>query len=273
MMNNNLQVFNNEQFGQVRTVLINEKCWLVAKDIISNLAYKKKYTDVLEQHVDKEDKILINSKTHHFFGDEFFYKEIGQRGGWLINESGFYSLVLGSKLPNAKAFKRWVTSEVLPQIRQTGGYIPVNQEDDENMIMARALMIAQNTLNKKDELLKAQEKQINILEQDLRDKNKFINQLSESKNSLLVREVAKVASKGNIIIGEKKLWAKLREWGLIFLNSTEPKQSGIDRGYFVVSEGTRECNGKVFTYRTTRVTGKGQAYIIKKLINEKKNEQ
>ena len=263
MMNNNLQVFNNEQFGQVRVVMIENENWLVGKDVAEALGYKN-ISDALKQHVDEEDKKKI------VYSD---YPQFGNKGAILINESGFYSLVMGSKLPNAKAFKRWVTSEVLPQIRQTGGYIPVNQEDDEASIMARALMIAQNTLNKKDELLKAQEKQINILEQDLSDKNRFIKQLSASENSLLVREVAKVASKANIVIGERKLWAKLREWGLIFLNSTEPKQSGIDRGLFEVCEGTRECNGRVFTYRTTRVTGKGQAYIIKKLINEKENEQ
>lgn len=261
-MNNNLQVFNNEQFGQVRVVMIENENWLVGKDVAEALGYKN-ISDALKQHVDEEDKKKI------VYSD---YPQFGNKGAILINESGFYSLVMGSKLPNAKAFKRWVTSEVLPSVRKTGGYIPVNQEDDEASIMARALMIAQNTLNKKDELLKAQEKQINILEQDLSDKNRFIKQLSASENSLLVREVAKVASKANILIGERKLWAKLREWGLIFKNSTEPMQSGIDRGYFEVSEGTRECNGRVFTYRTTRITGKGQAYVIKRLINEKENE-
>ena len=261
MMNNNLQVFNNEQFVQVRVVTIENENWLVGKDVAEILGYKD--TDyAIRTHVDEEDKL-----TRGFTGSGQSRKMI------IINESGFYSLALRSKLPNAKQFRRWVTSEVLPQIRKTGGYIPVNQEDDEASIMARALMIAQNTLNKKDELLKAQEKQINILEQDLSDKNRFIKQLSASENSLLVREVAKVASKANILIGERKLWAKLREWGLIFKNSTEPMQSGIDRGYFEVSEGTRECNGRVFTYRTTRITGKGQAYVIKRLINEKENEE
>lgn len=261
MMNNELQVFNNEQFGQVRTVLINDECWLVGKDVAEILGYKD--TDyAIRTHVDEEDKL-----TRGFTGSGQSRKMI------IINESGLYSLALRSKLPNAKAFRRWVTSEVLPQIRKTGGYIPVNQEDDEASIMARALMIAQNTLNKKDELLKEKEKQINILEQDLSDKNKFIKQLSASENSLLVREVAKVASKANIIIGERKLWAKLREWKMIFPNSTEPYQQGIDKGYFELCEGTRECNGRVFTYRTTRVTGKGQSYIIKRLISEKENEQ
>ena len=186
----------------------------------------------------------------------------------VINESGLYSLVLRSKLPGAKKFRRWVTSEVLPQIRKTGGYIPISEEMSEAEIMAKALIISQKTIEKKDELLKAKDKEIKDLSQDLTQKNRFINQLAASENTLLVREVAKVASKADVVIGEKRLWDKLREWGLIFKNSTEPKQCGVDRGYFEVNEGTKEAKGKVFTYRTTRVTGKGQAYIIERLLKE-----
>ena len=184
------------------------------------------------------------------------------------NESCLYSLVLRSKLPGAKKFIRWVTSEVLPQIRKTGGYIPISEEMSEAEIMAKALIISQKTIEKKDELLKAKDKEIKDLSQDLTQKNRFINQLAASENTLLVREVAKVASKADVVIGEKRLWDKLREWGLIFKNSTEPKQCGVDRGYFEVNEGTKEAKGKVFTYRTTRVTGKGQAYIIERLLKE-----
>ena len=162
----------------------------------------------------------------------------------------------------AQEFQKWLAVEVIPSIRKTGGYIPINEEETEQDILAKALLIAQNTLKRKDELLKSKDK-------ELEEKNRFINQLAASENSLLVREVAKVASKQNIVIGEKRLWAKLREWGLIFLKSTEPKQIGIDKGLFEVNEGTKESKGKVFTYRTTRVTGKGQAYIIERLLKER----
>ena len=264
-----VQLFVNKELElEVIAVEINGEGWLVGKDVVASLAYKKNYTDVLKQHVDEEDKILINSETHHLYGDKLYYKEIGQRGGWLINESGLYSLVLGSKLPGAKKFRRWVTSEVLPQIRKTRGYVPISEDDDEASIMAKALEIAHRTLNKKDELLKSKDKEIKDLSEDLNQKNRFINQLAASENTLLVREVAKVASKADVVIGEKRLWDKLREWGLIFKNSTEPKQCGVDRGYFEVNEGTKEAKGKVFTYRTTRVTGKGQAYIIERLLKE-----
>ena len=252
-----VQLFVNKELElEVRAVEINGEGWLVGKDVAEVLGYKNTRKALLD-HVDEEDKGVTKCNT---LG--------GSQEMTVINESGLYSLVLRSKLPGAKKFRRWVTSEVLPQIRKTGGYVPISEEDDEASIMAKALEIAHRTLNKKDELLKAKDKEINHLSEDLNQKNRFINQLAASENTLLVREVAKVASKADVVIGEKRLWSKLREWGLIFKNSTEPKQCGIDKGYFEVNEGTKETKGKVFTYRTTRVTGKGQAYIIERLLKE-----
>ena len=97
---------------------------------------------------------------------------------------------------------------------------------------------------------------------------RLTNQIAVSENSLLVREVAKIASKQGIIIGEKRLWNKLREWGMVFKNSTEPRQEYVDRGYFEVVEGVTETYKGTFTYRTTRITGKGQVYIIRRLLEE-----
>lgn len=187
----------------------------------------------------------------------------------VINESGLYSLVLRSKLPGAKKFRRWVTSEVLPQIRKTGGYIQISEEMSEAEIMAKAFIISRKTIEKKDELLKAKDKEIKDLSQDLTQKNRFINQIAVSKNSLKVEEVAQIASKQGIKIGRNKLWDKLREWGLIKKNSKyDPKQEYIDREYFEVVEGTKENSKGVFTYKITRVLGKGQVYIIKRLLAE-----
>lgn len=188
-------------------------------------------------------------------------RKLNNAGEKFLTESGVYKLIFKSKKKEAEKFQDWVTDEVLPQIRKTGGYIPINEEETEQDILAKALLIAQNTLQKKDELLKAKDK-------ELESKNKFLNQIAASENSLLVREVAKVASKENIKIGERKLWDKLRSWGLIFKNSTEPMQRGIEQGLFEVVEGTRESSKGLFTYHTTRVTGKGQAYIIDRLLKE-----
>lgn len=110
---NELKIFKNSEFGEIRTVEIDSEPWFVGKGVAEVLGYSNP-NEAVQEHVDDEDK--LNSKTLSSFD-----LELGQRGGWLINESGLYSLILSSKLPNAKAFKRWVTSEVLPSIRKQGG--------------------------------------------------------------------------------------------------------------------------------------------------------
>lgn len=111
-----IQIFNNPEFGQVRTVNVDGAPWFVGKDVAAALGYERESKAVVD-HVDEDDRKMIDGKTQSRFGIE-----LGQRGGWLINESGLYGLVLSSKLPTAKKFKHWVTSEVLPTIRKTGGY-------------------------------------------------------------------------------------------------------------------------------------------------------
>ena len=111
-----LMIFNSPEFGQIRSVEIDGEPWLVGKDVAVALGYQNS-SKALADHVDTEDK--LNNET---------LSSLGQRGGWLINESGLYSLILSSKLPGAKKFKRWVTSEVLPSIRKTGGYLPAAAE-------------------------------------------------------------------------------------------------------------------------------------------------
>ncbi len=137
----NLTTFTNDVFGNIRGLEINGEPWLVGRDVAKVLGYKN-ISDALKKHVDEEDKGVAKCDT---LG--------GAQEMTVINESGFYSLVLRSKLPEAKKFKRWVTSEVLPQIRKTGGYIPVNEEDDEKTIMAKALQIANKTIEEKDEII------------------------------------------------------------------------------------------------------------------------
>jgi anti-repressor protein len=126
--------------------------------------------------------------------------------------------------------------------------------------MAKAILLAQKTIDKQ--------------KTELEEKNRFINQIAVSKNSLLVREVAKAISKSDtgLIIGEKRLYEKLRSWDLICKKSTEPKQTALERGLFEVAEGTRTSSTGVFTYQTTRETGKGQTYILNRLLKEQSNQ-
>lgn len=128
-----LMIFKNEEFGEIRSLEINNEPWFVGNEIAAILGYKNT-RDALLKHVDIEDKI----------SDVAIYDGSQNRNMIVINESGLYSLIMSSKLPNAKKFKRWVTSEVLPSIRKNGGYISGQENLSDNELMARALMVAQN---------------------------------------------------------------------------------------------------------------------------------
>ena len=150
-MSNELQTFNSPEFGKIRAVEIDGEPWLVGKDVAATLGYGNT-KDALASHVDTEDKQILQRSRFPTFG-------IPNRGMTVINESGLYSLILSSKLPGAKKFKRWVTSEVLPAIRKTGGYIPTEGADDKE-ILARAFLIATKTIEEKDKLIARHEAKI-----------------------------------------------------------------------------------------------------------------
>ena len=161
---NEIMVFNNEMFGKVRAVNIDGDAWFAGKDVVEALGYdlsKNTYNKYMKRFCDEEDYILIDSKTQVQNGLEFDYKQLGQRGGYLVNESGLYSLVFGSDLPEAKKFKRWVFDEVLPQIRMTGVYIPITEEDDDETIMAKGLLGTQKTIDNKQQIIDKKQQMIN----------------------------------------------------------------------------------------------------------------
>lgn len=210
----------------------------------------------------KNGKEYVRWETLNNYCSEFGFSQLVGKGDY-IPESLFYLLGMKASNKTAQDFQKWLAIEVLPQIRKTGGYIPTNEEDDDATIMAKALMVAQKTIDKKDELLK-------VTTRELEDKNRFINQIASSQNTLLVREVAKVISskETGIVIGERQLFKKLRDWGLIFKNKNEPKQQYIKQGLFEVVEGVRNTQTGTFTYQTMKITGKGQEYILNKLLKE-----
>lgn len=242
-MKKDLQIFSSEEFGEIRVIEKDGEPLFVGKDIAEILGYSNPQK-ALRDHVDQFDRGVNELDTPG-----------GKQKMIVINESGLYSLIFGSKLDSAKKFKQWVTSEVLPTIRKHGAYMT-----DE--VIEKVLMDPDTIIQLATQLKQERNKRI--------DAERFNNQIAASENSLLVREVAKVVSKKGITIGEKRLWTKLREWGLIFKNSTEPKQEYVDRGYFEVTEGVKENSSGIFTYRTTKVTGKGQVYIVKRLLKEEK---
>lgn len=259
-MSKEIQIFKNEQFGKIRTVEIDNKPYFVAVDIAKALGYVNP-SDAVKKHCRWVAKCEVphpQSKNKTL--------EVN-----VIPEGDMYRLITNSELPSAEKFESWVFDEVLPQIRKTGGYIPTNEEDSDKDILAKAVLIANKTIEQKNALLQAKEKELTEVKEDLNTKNKFINQIAVSENSLKVVEVAQIASKKGIKIGQNKLWEKLRAWGMIKKNSKyDPKQEYIEREYFEVVEGTKENSKGVFTYKTTRVLGKGQVYIINRLLKEQR---
>lgn len=161
-------------------------------------------------------------------------------------------------MPQAKEFKRWVTSEVLPQIRQTGGYIPVKQEDDELTIMARAHMIMQKTIEKKNKIIEAQRPLVD-----------FANAVTSSKGSILIGELAKLITQNGFEIGRTRLFRWLRNQGYLFQHSTAPIQKWVERGLFETHVTLVSTNHGTKEMVTTKVTGKGQEYFINLFINNK----
>lgn len=240
---NELQLFNFEN-NQVRTLLINDEPWFVGKDVAEILGYSKA-RNAIATHVDDDDK-----KGAPIQGDLGGTQEMT-----VINESGVYALVFGSKLPSAKKFKHWVTSEVLPQIRKTGSYASPQLTGEE--LMAKALIEANSVLARQSKQLEEQKPKV-----------LFADSVIASKGSILVRELAKLIKQNGYDIGEKKLYRWLREKGYICKNSTEPTQMAMNLGLFEIVVRTIErgdASPKVT--RTTKVTGKGQVYFINKLCN------
>lgn len=149
---NDVQIFSNEEFGSIRTITISNEVWFVGKDVALALGYENT-KDAILAHVDKEDKKMLQRSENATF-------EIPNRGLTIINESGLYSLILSSKLPSAKKFKRWITAEVLPSIRKTGGYnLPMTDEE-------KIQLIAKGNIKLNERIDKVEDK-ISILENDV----------------------------------------------------------------------------------------------------------
>lgn len=263
---NNLMVFEGKQV----------EVFEFKGDVLFNPRDVGKCLDIsystLKEHMQNMNKNQIIKLTNRAILEDgkTDFRKLNNAGENFLFEAGVYKLIFKSRKEGAERFQDWVTDEVLPTIRKTGGYIPITEKEDDETIMANALLVAQKIIDNKNKELEDKKK-------ELEDKNRFINQIAESRNSLLVREVAKIISKSdsNILIGKKRLYEKLREWGWVTYKGTEPKQYALDRGYLEVKEGTVTNQSGTFTYYTTKVTGKGQKRILEKLLKEQseKNKQ
>ncbi|MFZ3539352.1 phage antirepressor KilAC domain-containing protein [Bifidobacterium adolescentis] len=202
-----------------------------------------------------------------FDDDEFSTTEvidsIGRRQqAYIISEPGLYRLVMRSRKPEAKEFQRWVTHKVLPQIRKTGGYIPTSESDSDEDIMARAVLVAQKTIERKNQQLQAKDAQIKVLE----PKARFADAVAASDGTCLVGELAKMLRQNGMDIGQNRLFRLLQADGYLGKsgsNRNVPTQRAMDLGLFRIKETTvTHADGHTTVSRTPKVTGKGQRYFI-----------
>ena len=248
---NQPQIFYFEQ-NEVRTILVNDEPYFVGKDVAEVLGYRNTQKAILN-HVDEEDKGITKWDT---LG--------GKQNMTIINESGLYSLILKSKLPSARKFKRWVTSEVLPSIRKNGAYLTDQ----------KAYEITHNPNSLADLLLQAGEqlKQKDLVIQEMQPKALFSDAVRGSVNSCLIKELATILKQNGINIGQNRLFIWLRENGYLCRDGrrkNQPTQRSMDLGIMDVREHVRtNSQGELVTKFTPLVTGKGQQYFINKFLNE-----
>ena len=240
---NELKTFENAQFGQVRTVMQNGEPWFVAADVCKALELTNPTVSV--SRLDEDDRAKFN---------------LGRQGeGAIVSEPGLYSLVLGSRKPEAKAFKRWITHEVIPSIRKSGGYIAGQDSMTDAELLSKALLVAKRQIDARD-------KQIAYMQ----PKALFADAVSASSSSILIGELAKLLRQNGRDIGQNRLFQWLREQGYLCSKGAAyncPTQRSMDMGLFEIKEtAVTHSDGHITINRTTKVTGKGQVYFVDRFL-------
>ena len=247
---NEIKIFDNPEFGKVRTMEINGEPYFVGKDVAEILGYTKA-RNAIASHVDSEDK-----KDAPIQGDLGGTQEMT-----VINESGLYSLILSSKLPKAKEFKRWVTSEVLPSIRKHGAYAVDELLNDPEFAIKTFTALKEE-----------RERSKRLSEQIEADKPKviFADSVSAAKSSILIGDLAKILKQNGVNIGQNRLFDWFRQNGFLIKSGSSknmPTQKAAEMGLFEVKVSTvNNPDGSIRETKTTKVTGKGQVYFVNKFL-------
>ena len=247
---NELTVFNNEEFGEIRTITIDGEPWFVAADVCRALDLSN--PTIATNRLDEDERAKFN---------------LGRQGdGTIINESGLYSLVLGSRKPEAKAFKRWITHDIIPTIRKTGGYVNDTAQFVESYF-------GQLEPNQKHALTMMfdESKRMSAQLKEQAPKVLFANAVETAHNSILIGDLAKIIRQNGVDIGQKRLFEWMRQNGYLIKDGQSknmPTQKAMEMSLFEVKESTiNNPDGSVRITRTTKVTGKGQTYFVKKFLS------
>ena len=251
---NKISTFNNPEFGAVRTTAINDEPYFIGKDVAVVLGYSNPRKAIID-HVDEDDKGVTKCDT---LG--------GIQELTVINESGLYSLILSSKLPTAKKFKRWITHDVIPAIRKTGGYV----NDTAQFVDYYFGQLEPNQKQALTMMFDESKRMSNQLKEQA-PKVLFANAVETAHTSILVGDLAKIIKQNGTDIGQKRLFDWMRRNGYLIKDGQSknmPTQRAMDMGLFEVKESTiNNPDGSVRITRTTKVTGKGQTYFVNKFLS------
>lgn len=247
-----LQIFNNEEFGKIRTVEKNDVVYFAGSDVAKALGYAIPHKAV-QTHCKGVLKWNIPTDS-------------GNQDVLFITEGDVYRLIMRSKLPSAERFESWVMDEVLPSIRKNGGYIAGQETMTDDELLAKALMVANNKIAERDRIIEHQKAKI---EYD-RPKTIFADAVATSNTSILVGDLAKIICQNGVQIGQKRLFAWLRDNGYLMKNGSSynmPIQRYVQQGLFEVKERSiQNPDGSVRITITPKITGKGQLYFVNKFL-------
>lgn len=250
------QAFESQEFGRLRAMRgENDEPWFVAKDVCDALGLGNVGQALARLDEDEKSSITLNDGTP------------GNPNKAIVSEPGLYALVLASRKPEARAFKRWVTHEVLPALRRDGAYVASDGTEDDATLMARALRAADRALRERDARMAALEAE----NAEMRPKALFADSVAASDGTCLVGELAKMMTQAGYPIGQNRLFAKLREDGYLGKsgsNRNVPLQRYVEMGLFKIKEtAITHADGHVTINRTPKVTGKGQRYFVDRYCN------
>lgn len=256
---NDIQIFNNPEFGKIRLIEREGEPWFVGKEVAEILGYVNT-KDAISSHVDEEDRGIIQRSENTTF-------EIPNRGLTVINESGLYSLILSSKLPKAKQFKHWVTSDVLPAIHKHGAYMT-------DQTIHKAITDPDFLIQLATELKKEREEKAKALQKIEEDKPKvlFADAVTTSKKSCLVGELAKILRQNGIDMGQNRLFSWLRNNGYLCKYGeryNQPTQKSMEMELMEIKKtAISKPDGSVLTTITTKIKPHGQVYFINKFLGK-----
>lgn len=266
----NIEIFKNDLFGSVRVTVKESQPLFCLADVCR--ALKLNNPSQVKTRLKQTGMQLIDLQALSK-NEGLSINELGNTHATFINEGNLYKCIFQSRSEDAEKFQEWVCDEVLPSIRKTGGYIAAKAEDTPDEIMARALLVAQDTLRRREErivmLQQENATQQEKIEQDA-PKVLFAEAVSTSKTSILIGELAKVIKQNGVDMGQNRLFKWLRSNGYLCRHGEHynaPTQKAMEMGLFEIKEhSVLRPDGSVMVTRTTKVTGKGQVYFVNKFL-------